>query len=363
MELAAEHFVLEGGLSIGFHMQRSMGTLMLPEKLQPWNRNSWQQGQLNDLLYLRANKKAEALANVDERQGESKQMGEPMGIEQPASKEWSVFAKTAAIAGNPLKADKWRCLEELVWLQHGSKKAPQFLHIRDAGNLDFIGIENLDPDRADSFGPEVMNQLHELWTAFIGEKIEEGKKTYFCLPTVVRTTSEDERQEVLNFFRPIADRVKVGGLPTPPQPVKGTVPSRASAEKDAGKAGWVRFHNDNRQREPRDREGVEMGGKKIDRARDMAAVESDKDVNPARRPLQDDYDLIEYSEEDGPPDDGAPNGDECIHAPDQEINVATPSESERDEESAGREGESKQDIPMPLNLPVDHVGRNCTSSS
>jgi hypothetical protein len=39
-KLTAEYFVLEGGLSIGFHMQRSMGTLMLPEKLQPWNRNS-----------------------------------------------------------------------------------------------------------------------------------------------------------------------------------------------------------------------------------------------------------------------------------------------------------------------------------
>jgi hypothetical protein len=169
-----------------------------------------------------------------------------------------------------------------------------------------------------------MNQLHELRTAFIRERIEEEKKPYFCLPPVVRTTSEDERQEVLNFFRPIADRVKVGGLPTSPQPVKCTVPSRASAENDAGKADWVRFHNDNRQRGLRDREGVEMGGKTIDRARDIVAVESDKDVNPARRPLQDDYDLIEYSEEDGPPDEDAPNGDECIHAPGQEIPVATP---------------------------------------
>lgn len=108
---------------------------------------------------------------------------------------------------------------------------------------------------------------------------------------MVRTTSEDERQEVLNFFRPIAYIVKVGGLPTSPQPVKGTVPSRASAENDVGIADWVRFHNDNRQRGLRDREGVEMGGKTTDSARDIVAVEPDKDVNPARRPLQDDYGL------------------------------------------------------------------------
>jgi hypothetical protein len=62
-KMAAEYFMLEGGLSLGFHMQRTMRTLMLPEKMQPWNRNSWQQEQLDSLLYLRANKKAEMAAS------------------------------------------------------------------------------------------------------------------------------------------------------------------------------------------------------------------------------------------------------------------------------------------------------------
>lgn len=64
-KLVAQYFVLEGGLSAGFHIQRAMGTLMLPEKLQPWNSKFWQQDELNSLLYLRASKKTVAATAVD----------------------------------------------------------------------------------------------------------------------------------------------------------------------------------------------------------------------------------------------------------------------------------------------------------
>jgi hypothetical protein len=111
---------------------------------------------------------------------------------------------------NPTKAEKWKCLEEMVWLQHGSNEVLQYLHWREAETLDFTGIEHLDPDRADSFGPEVMEQLHQLRIAFIRKRIGEEKKATFSFPTLVRKASEDERQEAPNFFRPFSSRVKMG---------------------------------------------------------------------------------------------------------------------------------------------------------
>ena len=49
----------------------------------------------------------------------------------------------------------------------------------------------------------------------------------------MRVTSEDERQKVLNFFRPITERVKIRGLPTPSQPAKETALALKSTENDA----------------------------------------------------------------------------------------------------------------------------------
>ena len=158
-KLAAGYFVLKGGLSIAFHMQRAMGTLMLPENLQPWNPNSWQQGALNELLSMRANKKADPAADTADEQGESllEPGGEPMDVD--VNKEFEDFVKAAAIADDPIKAEKWKCFEEIVWLQQRSNKALQFLHTREAGALDFTGIEYLNPDNPGSFSPGVMNQL------------------------------------------------------------------------------------------------------------------------------------------------------------------------------------------------------------
>jgi hypothetical protein len=94
---------------------------------------------------------------------------------------------------NPTKAEKWKCLEEMAWLQHGSNEILQYLHWHEAETLDFTGIEHLDPDRAGSFGPEMMEQLHQLRIAFIRKRIDGERKATFSFPTLVRKNSEDER--------------------------------------------------------------------------------------------------------------------------------------------------------------------------
>jgi hypothetical protein len=323
-KLAAEYFVLEGGLSIGFHMQRTMGKLVLPENMQPWNRKSWQQEQLTQLLSMRASKKAEAAFNTYQRQGENLQHGEPMAVD--ASKEFTDFVKAAAIADNPVKAEKWRCLEEMVWL-YGSNKALRFLHTREAGNLDFTGIEQLDPDRPDSFGPDVMERLQELRITFIRKRIGEEKRTTFSFPPLTRVTSEDERQEILNFFRPITERVKVGGLPTPARPAKETAPAPKSTGIDVEQVKNASSQkSEERKDQLHDSEVTEMVGEATEDARDGEALEADQESQPQPKPLQGDDDLIDFSDKDELLGPEAPNLG--IQGSEHAFTLATPPESE-----------------------------------
>jgi hypothetical protein len=74
-----------------------------------------------------------------------------------------------------------------------------------------------------------------------------------------------------------------------------------------------------------------------------------QDLDPARKSADEDYDLLDYSEEDEALGLGAHSGHECIPGPDQ---LPTPPESDRDHQPVGREGEEVQDIPTPLDLPV-----------
>jgi hypothetical protein len=325
-KLAAEHFVLEGGLSIGFHMQRSKGTLMLPEKLQPWNRNSWQRQQLDDLLSTRANKQKGKTSGPDQERGKAIHEDHPIKVEDVSNPDLKNLLKAAAIADNPSKAEKWKCLEELVWLQHGSNKILQHLQARESGDLDFTGMEHLDPDRDDSFGPDVMEQLHQLRTALIRKRIDEDKRGTFDFPPLVKRTSEDERQEILNYFRPIGSRIKTGGLPTPFRPTKDTTPSptrehEAEHNEKAGSDHGEEKHDQSEEKKDQSWEKQDRSEEKVDQRKDKgsqreewneaatqgktteegSSIEEavpDQNSGPARKALQGDDDLLHYSDED-----------------------------------------------------------------
>lgn len=355
-KLAAENFVLEGGLSHGFHMQRTMGTLILPEKLQPWNPDAWQQEQLDNLLYMRLNKKKAPHATSDQQHIEYVRPDDPMDeqrIPETPNASYENLAKTAAIAENPVKAEKWRCLEELVWLQDGSNRVLQFLHARDANELDFTDSEHLDPDRADSFGPEVMEQLDRLRTAFIRARIDEERKATVTFPALVKVTSEDRRQDILNFFRPRHMRVKTGGLPTPPQSFNKETTQRPTSE-DIGteKANHVGSQNsDEKADEIESPEAAETEIKTGKEARDAGSVKSDQDSNPAREPFQIDHGLKHYSDVVEQVDLGSSMADKYVSGSHPQMGLATPPRSEKGDQPPWTDGKEILDIPVTLRQP------------
>lgn len=77
-------------------------------------------------------------------------------------------------------------------------------------------------------------------------------------------------------------------------------------------------------------------------------MEAVQDPEPARKSTDEDYDVLDYSEEYEALGLGAPSGHECIPGLDQ---LPTAPESDRHHQPVEREGEEVQDIPMPLDLP------------
>jgi hypothetical protein len=306
-KLIGEWHKLEGGLSIVFHLQRSMSNLLLPKKLQPWNRDSWQHEQLNELLERRTNQKAEM-----EAQEHNAKIARLTEIDLIQYKEIKDFAKAAAIAEDPVKAEKWKCLEELVYLQDGGIIAVEFLHKREAGTLDFTGKEKLDPDRTDSWGPEIKDYLNDLRTNFIRKRIDQEKKTPITFPPQIERTSEDERQEILNFYRPKSKRVKIGGLPTPPRPVKkepavAATETQTSEAADPSKSGVVDPNDENEDNAPKpltggedlfedDPEITEKGKQPLTRDNNLID-EEDEILYEGRQPLTGDDDRTDDENE------------------------------------------------------------------
>jgi hypothetical protein len=86
-----------------------------------------------------------------------------------------------------------------------------------------------------------------------------------------------------------------------------------------------------------------------DEAQDAQEVEAVQDLQPARKSADEDYDLLDYSEEDEALGLGAPSGYECIPGAGQ---LPTPPESNRDNQPVGMESKEVQDIPIPLDLAV-----------
>ncbi len=207
--------------------------------------------------------------------------------------------------------------------------------MREEGKLDFTGIEHLDLDCDDSLGPELMRQLHDLRSAFIRKRIDEEKKATFSFPALVKTTSETERQDVLNFFRPISDRTKTGGLPTPSRPIKNTLQTPPSTENDPEGVDVARSNNEEKTDDTNENsQPVEVEGKTIEESCDVELKQIDQDSKLATERFDEDDHLLDHSDEGGA-------WASCFRS----------TESDRDNQPALTEGNEIQGNAVPLKLP------------